>query len=150
MIVKLLTEHHFEFLSLKGGCTGSSESTHVKMPHCWKYHATAQLCFTSYIHAHFSILATSNLCRWTGWFEPYQAAFEAPILQQERLNNLKAKKFTPLTGNQRQIVHVPVPVQVQCSYMYHRVKWSLSKVHKITHWKLKPCQFFLHVPVNSI
>ena len=30
MIVKLLTEHHLVFLSLKGGCTGSSESTHVK------------------------------------------------------------------------------------------------------------------------
>ena len=30
MIVKLLTEHHFEFLSLKGGFTGSSESTLVK------------------------------------------------------------------------------------------------------------------------
>ena len=41
MIVKLLTEHHFEFLSLKGGCRGSSESTHVKMPHCWKSHVTA-------------------------------------------------------------------------------------------------------------
>ena len=43
MIVKLLTEHHLEFLSLKGCCTGSSESTHVKMPYCWKSHATAQL-----------------------------------------------------------------------------------------------------------
>ena len=32
MSVKLLTEHHLEFLSLKGGCTGSSESTLVKMP----------------------------------------------------------------------------------------------------------------------
>ena len=42
MIVKLLTEHHLEFLSLKGGYTGSSESTHVKMPHCWKSHAKAQ------------------------------------------------------------------------------------------------------------
>ena len=41
MIVKLLTEHHLEFLSLKGGCTFSSESTLVKMPHCWKYHALA-------------------------------------------------------------------------------------------------------------
>ena len=30
MIVKLLTEHHLEFLSLKGGCGGSSESTLVK------------------------------------------------------------------------------------------------------------------------
>ena len=41
MIVKLLTEHRLEFLSLKGGFTGSSESTHGKMPHCWKSHATA-------------------------------------------------------------------------------------------------------------
>ena len=39
MIVKLLTEHPLEFLSLKGGCRGSSESTFVKMPHCWKSHA---------------------------------------------------------------------------------------------------------------
>ena len=31
MIVKLLTEHHLEFLSLKVGCRGSSESTLVKM-----------------------------------------------------------------------------------------------------------------------
>ena len=43
MIVKLLTKHHLEFLSLKGGCTGSSESTFVKMPHCWKSHVVAQL-----------------------------------------------------------------------------------------------------------
>ena len=43
MIVQLLTEHHLEFLSLKGGCTGSFESTFVKMPHCWKSHATAQI-----------------------------------------------------------------------------------------------------------
>ena len=42
MSVKLLTEHHLEFLSLKGGCTGSSESTHVKMSNCWKSHAPAQ------------------------------------------------------------------------------------------------------------
>ena len=31
MIFELLTEHLLEFLNLKGGCTGSSESTHVKM-----------------------------------------------------------------------------------------------------------------------
>ena len=30
MIVKLLTEHFMEFLSLKRGCRGSSESTYVK------------------------------------------------------------------------------------------------------------------------
>ena len=43
MTVKLQTEHHLEFLSLKGGCTGSYESTHVKIPHCWKSHVTAHM-----------------------------------------------------------------------------------------------------------
>ena len=41
MTVKLLTEHHLDLLSLKGGCTGSSESIHVKVTHCWKSHVTA-------------------------------------------------------------------------------------------------------------
>ena len=41
MIVKLLTEHHLEFLSLTGGCRGSYESTLVKMSNCWKSHAGA-------------------------------------------------------------------------------------------------------------
>ena len=45
MIVKLLTEHHLEFLSLKGGCTGSSESTRVQMPHCWKSHVMAHILY---------------------------------------------------------------------------------------------------------
>ena len=46
--VKLLTEHHLEFLSLKGGGTGSSESALIKMPHCWKSHIMAQIsCFSS-------------------------------------------------------------------------------------------------------
>ena len=47
MIVKLLTEHHWEFLSLTGGCRGSSESTLVKMSNCWKSHATANVNFQS-------------------------------------------------------------------------------------------------------
>ena len=47
--IKLLTEHHLEFISLKGGCTGSSESTLVKKPHCWKSHVTAQM-FENNIH----------------------------------------------------------------------------------------------------
>ena len=46
MIVRLLTEHHLAFLSLKESCRGSSESTHVKMPHCWKSHALAHIVFS--------------------------------------------------------------------------------------------------------
>ena len=41
MTVKLLTEQNLEFLSLTGGCTGSSEPTFVKKPHCWKAYVTA-------------------------------------------------------------------------------------------------------------
>ena len=43
--VKLLTKHHLEFLSLKGGCRGSSDSTLVKMSNCWKSHAAAHLIY---------------------------------------------------------------------------------------------------------
>ena len=43
MSVKLLTEHHLRFLSLKSDCTGSLESTLVKMPHCWKSHVVAHI-----------------------------------------------------------------------------------------------------------
>ena len=43
MTNKLLTAHHFEFLSLKGGCTGLHESTLVEMPHCWNSHVATRL-----------------------------------------------------------------------------------------------------------
>ena len=45
MNIKLLTEHHLAFLSFIGGCTGSSASTLVKMPLCWKSHAMAHFSF---------------------------------------------------------------------------------------------------------
>ena len=45
MSVKLLTEHYLVFLSLKGDCTGLSESTLVKMPH-WKSHVAAHIIFS--------------------------------------------------------------------------------------------------------
>ena len=41
MTAKLLTEHHLEFLSLKGGCIALYETTLVKIPHCWKSHVAA-------------------------------------------------------------------------------------------------------------
>ena len=46
--VKLLIEHHLGFLSLKGGCTGSSESTLVEMPLCWKSHVMAHIILLLY------------------------------------------------------------------------------------------------------
>ena len=43
MTVKLLSEHHLVFLSVKVGCTCSSESSLVKIPHCWKSHVEAHM-----------------------------------------------------------------------------------------------------------
>ena len=43
MSVYRLTEHHLEFLSLKEGSTGWSESALVKTLHCWKSHVAAHL-----------------------------------------------------------------------------------------------------------
>ena len=55
MIIKLLTECHLEFLSLKGGCTGSSESTLVKMSNCWKSHAPSILLLDSFLASSLNI-----------------------------------------------------------------------------------------------
>ena len=41
MTVKLMIEHNLEFLNLIKGCTGSYESTLVKLSHCWKSHVMA-------------------------------------------------------------------------------------------------------------
>ena len=54
-------EHRFEFLSLKGGCTGSSESTLVKMPPCWKSYVMAL--FISNMYCCREIIASSHLLR---------------------------------------------------------------------------------------
>ena len=43
MTLRLLTEHHLEFLILKGGCTGSFESIYVKMMYGWKSHVVAHV-----------------------------------------------------------------------------------------------------------
>ena len=50
MSVKLLTEQHLEFHSLKGGYIGPSESTLVKMQHCWKSHVMAHICLLSSVN----------------------------------------------------------------------------------------------------
>ena len=76
MSVKLLTEHNFEFLSLKGSCTGSSESTLVKMPHCLKSHATAHMFFEileTYHKIVFESALTTVSQEWNSkWFSTLQ------------------------------------------------------------------------------
>ena len=61
MSVKLLTEHDLEFLRLTGHCTGSYESTLVKMPHCLKSHVTAQITLTIVLYEAISLDSDSFL-----------------------------------------------------------------------------------------
>ena len=63
MNIKLLTENHLEFLSLKGGCIGSSESTLVKMPHCWKSHVAAHIVFGNRHYLRWSYLSALLLMK---------------------------------------------------------------------------------------
>ena len=59
MSVKLLTEHHLKFLSLKGGCTGLSQST----LHCWKSHVTAHMfCLILNVFYHDVFIIKLNPC----------------------------------------------------------------------------------------
>ena len=51
MSVKLLIEHHLEFVSLKGGYTGSLGTTIVKIPHCCKSHVAAESVISVYLHS---------------------------------------------------------------------------------------------------
>ena len=68
MTVKLLNEQHLEFLSLKGVCRDSSESTLGKMSNCLKSHAAAHIqpteCTCSYMHTYQVIyeLFTAHNC----------------------------------------------------------------------------------------
>ena len=64
MGVKQLTEQHLEFLSLNRGCTGSSESTLVKILHCWKSCVMAHFILrTEIVSGHLSLrLLTAAVC----------------------------------------------------------------------------------------
>ena len=77
MIVKLLSEHHIEFLSLTGGCRGLSESTFVIMSNCWKSHAATQMLFNIHTCSHNYYLV---------FCIPY---FSHPYKEMSRVNLLK-------------------------------------------------------------
>ena len=70
MTVKLLTEQHLELLRLKGGCTGSSESILVKMPHCWKlYYFLSKRWHCTYVCAN-SPSQIDDLIFENRWYDP--------------------------------------------------------------------------------
>ena len=73
MSVKLLTERHLKFLSLKGGCKGSVKSRLVKMPHCWKSHVTAHIISSGRTNQYIKGLTAMLSC-----LGPYMSNYKAP------------------------------------------------------------------------
>ena len=61
MTVKLLTEYNLEFISLIWDCTCLSESTLVKMPHCWKSHVAAHIVKHTLAAAVLTAMALSDI-----------------------------------------------------------------------------------------
>ena len=104
MTVKLLTEHPLEFLSLKGGCTGSSESTLVKMPHCWNVMVG---CLTGNQGATDSSLTDcTGLCSWAKHINP------CLVLVQPR-------KSSPYITERLLIGHIESNQTNSCHSSYH-------------------------------
>ena len=90
MIVKLLTEQHLEFLGLKGSCRGSSVSTLVKIPHCWKSHVTAQLLFI--FSGKMALAKTSKKNKYGDMRERY---CNYSLCKQMKGKNVKALAYCP-------------------------------------------------------
>ena len=63
MSVKLLSEHHLEVFRLKGGCTGTSESTLVKMPHYGKCHGSYIDVEKYYMYATYNFTMCANFTK---------------------------------------------------------------------------------------
>ena len=60
MTVKLLTEQHLDFVGLKGGYTGSSESTLVKC-HIVGNHMSRLMCYHYLLVHSLSVLSSDKL-----------------------------------------------------------------------------------------
>ena len=67
MSAKRLTEYHLEFLSLTRGCTGSSGSTLVKIPHCRNSHVAALM--LKLIGVTNDVLEDIKQFYWLMWFK---------------------------------------------------------------------------------
>ena len=105
LIVKLLTEHQLEFLSLTGGCRESSESTHVKILHCWKSHALAHLADGNNKRRQTSSHVKSGKPKDKGGHVVFSDEMVVEIdIDEKGPEEIKLKKFTRNDQKERRVV----------------------------------------------
>ena len=105
IIVKLLIEHHLEFLCLKEGCIGSYESILVKMSQCWKSHVMSQICFyhhLSYFSAAAAVHATADVDL---------RVFFPPIVSNLPMSKLDCPSLLLRNGNKSEMKNEKVSVR---------------------------------------
>ena len=101
MNMKLLTEHHLEFLSLKGGGTGWS--IHVKMPHCWKSHVMAQFTLFKQLKDAFETVSEEN------------ASNKVALLAAQQKDEKGSEMMTELTAVSKKLtLNAPIATKVVC------------------------------------
>ena len=110
MSVKLLTGNHSEFLSLKGGCTGSSLSTLVKIPHCWKSRFVAQMACAPSLHSNQPVHPPS-LVRVVSVFSGYQRILD--IFRQTATTLIRQGRCT---GRSKSSLHAYVIIDILTRY----------------------------------
>ena len=123
MIVKLQIEHHLEFLSLKGGCRGSSDSTNVKMSNRWKCLALALSSSVSDVwfqKQRFTVSDTKPLTESTAGF--LCGFFKGPITDHETENPVTIRCRSPMVGRYVRVTATDSHVITLCELeVYTRV-----------------------------
>ena len=122
MIVMLLTEQLVDFLSLKGGCTCSSESTLVKMPHCWKSHVTANL-FDLILYVQSTIFQLNR--DGSSWVEPVLSKDKCVLLKDH--NAVTPVRLEPTASRSR--------VKHSSTEPLRSLRWICTD-HDETRWQL--------------
>ena len=106
MSVKLLTKQCSEFLSLKGGCKGSSKSTLVKIPHCWKSLVTAQLFYLIFLVVVYRSIMSPSV--------------RGPVINQKYACLINLINFQVMHAFELEMLHSqckPLPCLTACQFM---------------------------------
>ena len=137
MSVKLLIEHHLRFLSLKGDCTGSSQSTLVKISHCWKSHVAAHSSNASFQVGFLSAMLVDDgesvFVKGLRICEEYEGRKLMPIFGvpvSEWAKTLGANKFVSTYSDTFRPSCRPISKMVRClCYVIAYIFAMKSKVH---------------------